>query len=330
MQIYLLLNTTCNLSCSFCIRGKTSEGELRKNEWAEVLSKNEFSDVNLVLTGGEPSLHSDLSEIIKLSQRYFRSISVNTNGVESNWLGHLQNRNIHVQISLDGTADVHNKMRTNGQKDVFSHILETINNLEANNISYNISTTVGVQNLNNIQELMHFVSCFRKMKYWKVSPQLPFGCGDLEHCLSINEWNKLVDILVQAATVPLNIKRYFDFSLLDRFIAKNPERKPNGKINCGDVRHKLYIYPDLKVYPCTCLTDFPLGTLQEQSLSEIIASPKSRRFTDYTVNSKSYCSSCKYLPFCNGGCIGMSYHFFGKLGEGDYRCPLLQANRIMS
>lgn len=328
MQIYLLLNTVCNLSCSFCIRGKLSRSELKKEDWTQVLAKNSFFNMNLLLTGGEPSLYSDLAEIIELSKGHFHSISVNTNGVDSSWLDRLSNRDIHVQISLDGTADVHNKMRTNATGDVFSHVLETVDKLEAYNISYNISTTVGAQNLNNIPELMRFLSRFRGMEYWKVSPQLPFGCGDVEHCISIENWNKLVDTLVREAMIPLDIKRYFDFALLDRFIAENPGKKPRLKVNCGDVRHKLYIYPDLTVYPCTCLIDFPLGNLREQLLSEIVTSPESQCFTNYTVNPQSYCNSCKYLPFCNGGCIGMSYHFFGKLGEGDYRCPLLQANRI--
>lgn len=295
-----------------------------------MIAKNRFSNANLILTGGEPSLHSELEEIIEMSRGHFHSISVNTNGVESGWLDRLQNRDIHIQMSLDGTADVHNKMRTNGLRDVFSQILETVDKLEAYKISYNISTTVGTQNLDNISDLMRFLPRFREMEYWKVSPQLPFGCGDLKQCLSISEWNTLVDMLVREATVPLDIKRYFDFALLNQYIENNPGKKPHGKVNCGDVRHKLYVYPDLTVYPCTCLTDFPLGNLQQKLLSEILTSPESRRFINYTVNRRSYCNSCKYLPFCNGGCIGMSYHFFGKLGEGDYRCPLLQASHITS
>lgn len=328
MQIYLLLNTACNLSCSFCIRGKSTKCDLVQQKWKKILNSNNFSKFHLILTGGEPSLHSGLAEIIELSRSHFCSISVNTNGVKSDWIEQLHNRDIHVQISLDGTANVHNLLRANNQSNIFSRVLETIRKLENYSISYNISTTVGTQNLDNMPELMNFLSCLRGMQYWKVSPLLPFGCGDFDHCIPVNEWNRLVDMLVQDATVPLDIKRYFDFSLLDKYIEKNSRARHRLKTNCGDVRHKLYIYPDLTVYPCTCLTDFPLGNLYDQSLSEICTSPESKRFSEYNVNPQSYCSSCKYLPFCNGGCIGMSYHFFGRLGEGDYRCPLLQRNRI--
>ena len=327
MQIYLLLNTSCNLTCPFCIRGKTSNNQLIKELWKEVLAKNDFSHMQLLLTGGEPSLHKNLVEIIELSRPYFQSIAINTNGVKSNWIDKLKHRDIHIQISLDGIGHVHNQIRTSGQQDIFSSILETVKKLELYNISYNISTTVGTRNRDNIIDLMNFLPNFQKMKYWKVSPQLPFGCGDLKHCISIKKWNNLVDELLENATVRLDIKRYFDFELLNRYISRSTILNPKMKVNCGDVRHKLYIYPNLTVYPCTCLTDFPLGNLREQLLSEIIASPNSQRFTEYTVNPESYCASCKYLSFCNGGCIGMSYHFFGKLGEGDYRCPLLQANR---
>ena len=323
MQIYLLLNTSCNLSCEFCIRGKHHDDNLDPEAWRKALFINSFKGAHLILTGGEPSLYKNINSIIRMSMDHFCSLSVNTNGVESAWIDQAYDRNFHVQISLDGTARIHNTMRTDGNIDVFSCVLATIKKLEKYGISYNISTTVGKRNYDDIIELMKFLPRLRTMKYWKVSPQLPFGCGKIDSCISIEKWNALVDHLIQKATVPLHIKRYFDFKLLDQFIAQNPGKLPGEKINCGDVRHKLYIYPNLTVYPCTCLTDFPLGNLQKHTLLEIIESPQSQVFTEYTVEPQSYCHLCKYLPFCNGGCIGMSYHFWGKLGKGDYRCPLL-------
>ena len=45
------------------------------------------------------------------------------------------------------------------------------------------------------------------------------------------------------------------------------------------------------------------------------------------VLDDSDCSKCKYLKVCNGGCIGMSYHYFKKIGMGDYRCPLINKTK---
>ena len=134
------------------------------------------------------------------------------------------------------------------------------------------------------------------MKYWKISPLLPFGCAKEEDSISIDEWNNLVDYVLDNAEVVVKIKKLFEFSILDKFIENGRIKDIAIVSNCGDVKSKLYVYPDLTVYPCTC----------------------------YKVNDDSSCASCKYLKYCNGGCIGMSYNHFGELGRGDYRCPMVK------
>ena len=46
-------------------------------------------------------------------------------------------------------------------------------------------------------------------------------------------------------------------------------------------------------------------------------------FSEYALKEESECQKCEYKTFCNGGCVGMSYHYFGELGMGDKRCPKL-------
>lgn len=325
MQLYLLLNTDCNLNCNFCIRGKhLTHDFLDLNSLKSVLQTNDFSNYHLLITGGEPTLHPYLPLIISLCQSHFSGVSINTNGIESSWIEKCDNKHFHVQISLDGTEFFHNQLRGNGKIDVFSKILDTINTLTSFNISYNISTTVGKNNYDNIKILCKQISKMPNLRYWKISPLLPFGCADKSKVLSINQWNALVNYLLDNAEVRLNIKRLFDFNLLDKYIESNPDNFKFPKSNCGDVKYKIYVYPDFTVYPCTCLTDFPIGNLLKNTLSQIIHSNGAKIFSDYSVKTNSPCFSCKYLPICNGGCIGMSYHYFHELGRGDYRCPLIQ------
>lgn len=325
MQLYLLLNTNCNLKCSFCIRGhEYNHLNINVDDLLTVLQKNNFSDYHLLLTGGEPTLHPQFNEIIELCQSFFNGISINTNGYLSSWIDECITNKFHVQISLDGTASLHNQIRGNGVIDVYASIVETIEKLNKHNISYNISTTVGQNNYANIKELCNQIKLFPKIKYWKVSPILPFGCADKGNIIPISQWNDLVDYLLDNVEVRLQIKRLFDFALLDKYMSKNTNIINFPKSNCGNVKYKVYVYPDFTVYPCTCLTNFPLGNLLNSSLSEIIDSENGRLFSNYTVKHESICYGCRYLSVCNGGCIGMSYHYFNELGKGDYRCPLIQ------
>jgi radical SAM protein with 4Fe4S-binding SPASM domain len=229
---------------------------------------------------------------------------------------------VHVQISLDGTPKVHNLLRSKDDYDVYEKINTTIKKLEMLNIKYNIATTVSKENFDDIMNLMSWVERYEHMSYWKISPVLPFGCGSLGNTVSITEWNQLVDNLIEHSRVRIKIRRLFDFGLLDKFVDDGKSVVRGSRLNCGNIKNKIYIYPDLTVYPCTCLTDFPLGNLHTSSLKEILNSDTANRFKNYTVLPESKCYDCKYLKFCNGGCIGMSYNHFGKLGMGDYRCPL--------
>ena len=325
MQLYLLLNNDCNLKCGFCIRGyKSSSNYIDIEILRGILRKNNFSKYHLLLTGGEPTLHPDLNEIIDMCQPAFKSISINTNGLESSWIDQCKEKNIHVQISLDGTKSMHNQLRGNGKIDVYSKIMETIKILNSFNISYNISTTVGKNNYDNVRNLCKYMREFSNIRYWKVSPLLPFGCADENNVIAVSEWNDLVNYLLDNAEVRLQIKRLFDFDLLDRYMEKNPDILKLQKSNCGNVKYKVYVYSDFTVYPCTCLTDFPLGNLKYHTLNELIDSTVGKMFSNYSVKEQSVCYQCKYLPICNGGCIGMSYHYFKELGMGDYRCNLIQ------
>ena len=323
MQIYLLLNNICNLNCTFCIRGAQSSKEiLDVNKLKNILHNNDFSKYHLLLTGGEPSLHRELTNIITLCKPHFKGISVNTNGVESLWIDKLKDNDIHVQISLDGTREYHNCLR-GGKIDVYDSILHTIEKLNTKDIRYNISTTVNEKNYENVKVLCKQMTIFDRMQYWKVSSMLPFGCAAKDEILSYDKWNKLVDYLLDESEVRLKITKLFDFKLIDRYLEKESSLPlPKGK-NCGDVRNKIYVYPDYTVYPCTCLTDFPLGNLGSETLESILKNNQSKLFSDYTVDIDSVCYTCPYLSICNGGCIGMSYHFHGKLGMGDFRCPLI-------
>ncbi|MGN0141865.1 MAG: radical SAM protein [Roseburia sp.] len=322
MQLYLLVNEKCNLKCEFCIRGAGHDGQLDLNEFEKILRRNNFSKYVLMISGGEPSLYYALPELIDICIGKFKKVCINTNGVNSEWIDRLRTTDIHVQISVDGSKAFHEELR--GVPGIFEKIKDTISKLNAAGISYNISTTVGKDNIGNVDELLSEIKTYENVKYWKISLLLPFGCAKESDTISINEWNRFVDYVLDNAGVVVKIKKLFEFDLLDQYINSGKIKDIHITSNCGDVKSKIYVYPDFTVYPCTCLTDFPVGNLLENNLEEIVNSDASEKFVHYSVSENSSCKTCKYLKYCNGGCIGMSYHHFGELGRGDYRCPMVK------
>ena len=307
-----------------CIRGRQSGEELSFDELKDVLSRQSLKDHDAVLTGGEPSIHSDFVKIVKMMCRHAKTVTITTNGTFNDYLSELVGSvdNLMFQVSIDGNEECHDAIRGRG---VFFKALSTIELLERNNFVYSIASVVNANNLHSMFDLRKTVETLPNLKHWKLSYEMPFGSASIDEILSIEEWNAFVDKIISSASCRLLIKKLFPFKLYDKNFDRLCAMEDAGHrfINCGSGNDKIYVYPDLKVYPCTCLTDFCVGSLKNQSLDEILSGNEIKTFSEYQIQSDSACNDCKYKRFCNGGCIGMSYRKFNRLGVGDVRCPHL-------
>lgn len=322
MRIYLLITDKCNLNCIMCIRGRFKEEYMKFDEFKKYFDKENTSEIEIVITGGEPTLHPEFLNYIEYCSKKFKKVLIATNGVINKYINDIKNiENLILQISLDGDREDHNKIRG---KNSFDKILKTIEKIEKNNLRYCIASVVGEHNYQTIERLIPVLKQLKKMSYWKISYEMPFGNAKYDKIFSAEKWNKFVDNMLEKVDFKLQIKKIF---LLD-FYEKNWNKIQNTMnkrfLNCGSGKEKIYIYPDFNVYPCTCLTDFSIGNMKINCLEEIIKSEKNYCFYNYKPLKESYCNECKYLEVCNGGCIGMSYNVLGKLGLGDIRCPILK------
>lgn len=325
MQIYLLLTEKCNLNCKMCIRGDKSNKELSLEELCNLKTIKEFSEHDIVITGGEPTLCKDFVPIVDFLKDKVKSITICTNGTNDFFVNKdFFDERVGIQISLDGTEHVHDSIR--GEKS-YQRIMNTISQLEILGIQYMVSSVVNKYNVSCMKNLADILENFKHMKHWSISYEMPFGHADIKEIMTAETWNKFVDDMLDYVSFSMKIQKMFPFELFDSNKDKLDELFKGRKCsNCGSGRNKIYIYPDLCVYPCTCLTDFCLGNLKTDYLSHILHTELARKFADYSIMPDSECQGCEYFKYCNGGCIGMSYHFFGKIGYGDIRCPKLQKN----
>lgn len=321
MQYYVVITERCNLNCKMCIRGNASERDMAFSDFVSISRDEQFRSGNIVVTGGEPVLHPQFCDIVYLCCELSNSVCVATNGTLDYYVDDLCGiENLCFQVSLDGNKETHNAIR-NG--DCFDSLFATITKYEKRNIVYNIASTIGKENKETIFDLVPLLKD-RKLQYWKVSCELPFGRNHGGNLMRAEEWNDFVDRLLSVVNFPLHIKKIFDFGLYDRLERKNQMPTINRCFNCGSGNGKLYIYPDQNVYPCTCLTDFSLGNLKKNSMTDILNGEKIKKFQNIKPCGNTPCRDCRYVIYCNGGCLGMSYDTFGELGKGDVRCPILR------
>lgn len=323
MDIYLLLTEKCNLSCSMCIRGKQDGTNLNLNFITNDMVLKNFLGHRVVITGGEPTMHPKFPEIVNKVSDYAKSVIITTNGTSYNYFSKIITKNnIHFQVSIDGDENAHNSIRG---INTFEKTLSTIKFFDDSKVKYSIASVVNKNNMDSMEKLEQELRKLNNLKFWRLSYEMPFGSSNFKNMMTVEEWNSFVDKVLCFSTIKTKIQKIFPFELVKKYIdtIKKLKAEIPQASNCGSGKDKIYIYPDLNVYPCTCLTDFPIGNLKEESLDKILTGEKIKKFSNYTPKN-DICLKCEYLKYCNGGCVGMSYHYFGELGMGDIRCPFIQ------
>lgn len=133
-NIVLFINNRCNAKCEHCFIPdlNTQTPELNYNNWLGVL-KGIQSPFSLSLTGGEPLLNKDLKGFIEsiFETTSCKYIGLLTNGsfpeqtaeIATYISNKFPDRKFKVQISLDGTKDIHNQIRKN--KNSFDQAIKT-------------------------------------------------------------------------------------------------------------------------------------------------------------------------------------------------------------
>jgi radical SAM protein with 4Fe4S-binding SPASM domain len=287
--------------------------------------KELFTNTNIILTGGEPTLHNNFHEILEKSLTLFSHVSINTNATTDyllslNFLELAKKFKINIQISIDGDHLYHDSIRGEGSFEKSLKIIEKLDSL--NNISLVIATTVTSKKF-----IKSFKSLHGKLKIfnirWDIKRVSYSGrATDIsESYLSNHDWNEVVDYVMKFNCNKINIFKTFDFEFLDLL---NDETKSNLKDkvvkNCGSGTHKIYIYPNLDVLACTCYESFPSGNLKLNSLKDVLSS-KNHNFIINQKIDNAICNKCDYKDFCNGGCLGSGFSMLNKHNIPDVKCP---------
>ena len=97
-NIFFHILTACNLSCRHCYINPDQHGvqtlELETVlQWLQLFSDQEKQS-NLILLGGEPTMHPDLPQIIKAAKPLGFTVTVDTNGYF-----------LYTQIEKEGQTD---------------------------------------------------------------------------------------------------------------------------------------------------------------------------------------------------------------------------------
>ena len=127
----------CNMHCSFCCYAAMdarNSSNIMPEDWGNTF-KRAKSLLHLTITGGEPFLRKDLTEIISeiINKSGVPRVSIKSNGFYlkriKEYIPELikrhKNTEFTLSISLDGPKDIHDKVRE--FKGAYDKVVETIN-----------------------------------------------------------------------------------------------------------------------------------------------------------------------------------------------------------
>ena len=130
----------CNMHCDFCCHAAMdarNSSNIMPSDWGYVF-KRAKSLLHLTITGGEPFLRKDLTDIISeiVNNSGVPRVSIKSNGFYlkrikeyiPELISRHKNTEFTLSISLDGPKDIHDKVRN--FKGAYDKVVETVNSME--------------------------------------------------------------------------------------------------------------------------------------------------------------------------------------------------------
>lgn len=309
------ITTACDLHCKHCYQGEHSENlKMMKLSEIELMARKlgELGVLAIVLTGGEPFLHPQLLEIVKIFNEENIRVHIFTNGqhTDEGILKNFAGLNVLFRISLEGhNEELNDFMRGLG---TFQKALIFANTCQKYHIDIGYSFTINNRNYTFFDEMLHFAETMGACEI------------EMSEVLDIRKGGDLSEFVLDEEQ-----SRKFRVDTLQGFAKSKAFRKGMGLYRYSkDTSHlcsagvtNIFIDVDGNIYPCNLFKDYMTycaGNIFHEDLLQIWR--KSAAFNELRNLSKKDlkdCEKCKASKSCNGGCRGRAL-----IAKGDIRARM--------
>lgn len=266
-----ILTLRCNLSCKHCYLGNTISDSLSPDLLEKAMTQfDEMQGLRLLLSGGEPLLYPDWSEVVFLFiNRGFRVVLL-TNGLlldETNigWMPAHE-----VQLSLDGLRQGHEAIR--GPK-TFDRAVAAARMVRASGRDLSVATMIhagNISEMDKLEELVHELDA----REWSLEVPTSLGRWQGDHGLALP-----VEVAAQE---------------MGRAFGGSYHGSAAGHA-CG--YHLAALLPDGDLAPCGFYADATLGNIGEIGLAAAWSKKRVKRISEIEG-----CRDCDAADSCGGGC----------------------------
>ena len=268
----------CNQKCLHCYAAGQPMGEtpeLSTEQWKTALALLRKANIpQVTFTGGEPTLRSDLVELVQAAAWFVTRLNTNGRLLTPELCAGLYEASLDsVQVTLySAEGNIHNQLvGTNGFNDTVQGIRHAV---EAGLI---VSVNTPLCSLNtHYAETLRFVHSLG-VRYATCSGLIPSGsaCGQESRATALTP-EQLTDILRQAVDTAEELGMELDFTS-PGWLEEETLRSLGLNLipSCGACLSNMAVTPDGKVVPCqSWLSDEPLGDLLHDDWADIWNSPR--------------------------------------------------------
>ncbi len=337
IQLFFVPTYNCNFSCSYCFQNTyNTDGSLFTKE----LIDDFFSFVDryfhhkqkyITLFGGEPLLNSPkyinlVTYFIDQVSKRKLELAIVTNGFHlAEYIPLFQNVSIReIQVTLDGTAKVHNSRRKhkNGEG-TFDKIVVGINMALKNQFPINLRMVVDKNNMGDLVNLAHFAD----EEGWIGHPLFKTQLGrnyELHDCSifadALYDRIQLQQDVFNIAKAHEVVGRFHkpSFSVM-KFLEENGELPFPLFDSCPATKTEWAFDCYGKIYPCTAMVGKNGESLGTFSPKVSIDEKKIGEWEDRDVLAMQQCRECELQLACGGGCGAVSKNKDGIIASPDCR-----------
>ncbi|NPA97004.1 MAG: radical SAM protein [Crenarchaeota archaeon] len=319
-SVSIFLTKCCNLSCKHCVYGCSSDRPkifLSLEDFKTILDKLANDGVmQIVLTGGEPLLHPNFANIVKLIHDYGLSWRLITNGTLINEdVARVIARNepSSVIISIDGPDKATHEFIRGAN--TFERVINALQILKKHNVKLSINTVLHRM----IDETKISAMIELAIKYnasLNVIPLYPSGNA-------IKNWSKI-------SHTPLTVRKLVQFYIEEskRYGVKREEPSIGLEPDtCGAARMFMSIDEYGYTYPCDLFveTDFRGPSLLEADVDQCWNSIPFKLVRKILIDIRGCVLHNLCQKYSSEGCKpcpALAYRFFKNIFMPDPRCLL--------
>lgn len=270
-KLQIELTSICNFNCPFCYKDARSEGRYISDNIIYAIDKIIKGNINnILLTGGEPTLHPNLLNYIELFSCY-SNVRMVTNGsklykMDSDVLKKLD----LIQFSLYGNNNDEYKMMT-GVSDGFTQLMKSIEFVKNENISYSIAVTLSYNTIENAEK---FIETAFKLGagFIDIGVADPFGREISSYSKDVTYMQKVETSLSKIIELKRKYLNKINVRVNNIDVPTDSNPQINNKIydrclKCGCGIEEFTISQDGKLRACECFPEsvFDMGGLEALS-----------------------------------------------------------------